>query len=269
MSSYELRDCESEVLWSCIDAGALTTRTIIRLHGAKPNWSRLIDRHYLEPYDTTYGEVMALGDATRDLIERYYPEEFKKLPYLTGPYSVADRAYLQDALNTLISDGYSFFYHTFKGASPMVAKRRGPDNQRTSQVVSTCLRVPKDEAHLLQRRWGQRVKTMEEITDEDKFVPQLGYPTLYASISGGGLSPRRVRALYNSASKLSTDWRSPMLVVVPDLNLHRDVLRLVSAEQEALRRSDQDAEPSTHYGSYPVLRLIEQSRPRLAEKKSR
>ena len=265
----QLTDFESEVFWYCADGGGRTTQSVIKRWGPKPKWSRLIERRYLRTVDTVYGEVLGVADAGRDMVRCEYPEDFKKLPYLMAPNTLADRAYQQDAITALEQEGYTVHYHTYKTASPLVTRHRGGERPSTHQITGTCLRVPETEAQILVLRWNQHVKMSQELSNEDIYAPQLGFPSLYATISGGGLSTQRVKALYQQASLQSSDWRSPMLVVVPDLSQHRDVLRRVSAEQAANKLADLNSQPRTHHGSYAVMRLIEQPLPSRVIRKSR
>ena len=262
LSATGFTDNESEIFWYCAEAGALTTRSVIRRWGPKPTWSRLLELNYLRKVDTQYGEVIGVGDVGRAQVKSSFPRDFESLPYLTGANSLADRAYQQDALIALGQMGYTVHYHEYRRASPMVIKHRASDRHWTHQIVSTCLRVPESEARMLALRWKQRVKEVKDVVGVEVHEFRLGFPHLYATISGGGLSKQKVEALYRKASSWSSDWRSPMIVVVPDLEQHRDVLRRVCAEQRACQLSDRTSEPETHFGTYPVMRLIEQPLPK-------
>lgn len=259
MSSSELTMLQAKVLEHCVKAGAVTTRSVIAQWGPKPNWSKLIDHKFLRAVDTIYGEVIGIGEVSRARVSEF-PKELQNLPYLVSASALADRAYQQDAFTALQQEGYTIYEHHYKRAS--LNRHRGSGHSSTAQIISTCLRVSKIEAELMELRWRQRVRHPKEIVGVERDMLRLGYPHLYATISGGGPSKQRVEALYRQAKEWSGDWRSPLLIVVPDLNQHRDVLRRVAAEQEDNRRSDRTSTPRTHFGSYAVLRLIEQPLPR-------
>lgn len=266
---FSATDTESDVFWAVLDAGALTTRTIIKKWGPKPNWLGLVKSKRLQEVNTIYGSVITVGDIGHEEVERRFPDEVTKLIYLKGPSAIADRAYQQDALITLTQQGYTIYAHEYKRASPMVMRHRDSRRPWTHQIVSTCLRVPEIEAQLLASRWGQRVKQIGDIIGVEAHEHRLGYPYLYATISGGGKSQQWVEAMYKRAATWSSDWRSPMLIVVPDLALHRNILRRVAAEQKANEDFDRKSAAPSYLGSYPVLRFIEQPLPRMVTHKSR
>ena len=110
---------------------------------------------------------------------------------------------------------------------------------------------------------------IKAIIGVEAYEHRLGYPYLYATISGGGKSRQWVEAMYKRAATWSSDWRYPMLIVVPDLALHGNILRRVAAEQKANEDFDRKSAAPSYLGSYPVLRFIEQPLPRMVTHKSR
>lgn len=261
----DLTDFESRVFRAVAEAGALTMRRVIAELGPLPNWSVLIDSQYLRRVDTVYGSVLGCGPVGREAVRTGHEEGLEALPYLTGASSLADRAYQNDAFQALFREGYTLGHHLYKTASPMITGHRGSDRPWTHQILSTCLRVPDTEAELISLRWGQQVRPPRGVEIHES---RLGYPMMYATLSGGNVSRQRVAALYTQARRLSSEWRSPMLVVVPDLTVHRDVLRRVAAEQAADQREARNSFPRGRLGSYPALRLIEQPLPKRVQRTS-
>ncbi|MBI0447142.1 hypothetical protein [Deinococcus sp. DB0503] len=161
------QDIQFEVFRRIADAGALTTRRIVRECGPRPNWQGALDRGALREVHTVYGPVLALTPKAR---ERMAPRF--DLPYLAGPSALADRAYQMDALSLLEEEGYTLARHEYK-RSGGVGRQAGT----TSQIVRTVLRVPRRIEAQLEQDWGfVYAPRFDAISGASPEV--LGYPAL-------------------------------------------------------------------------------------------
>lgn len=240
----DLTQLEIQVLESVMKAGALTVRRVIARHGPKPNWQGLLKVGLLREYQTAYGAVLA-GTRVAHQFNRH-SNLIGHAPYLTGPASVVDRAYQMDALALLEAEGYTVGRHEYK-RSGKVGYKAGT----TSQIVRTVLRVsPKIEAQLRQD-WD--FMSAPRQTPWGIYAEALGYPSLYASISSGGLKLPRLRALYRQHRLHIHEWRHPLLLAVPEEGKMRAYIRSLEAERariEASLRFEKLLFP------YPLIRLI-------------
>lgn len=225
---YESTVTEFDVFWAVARSGALTTRRVIREFGPKPNWGCLIRYGHLKEYQTAYGAVLAVGTAARK--DHSGPAQ-SRIPYLTGPNSVADRAYQMDALKVLIDRGYTVHHHDYKRSGKVgSAAREG--RRYTDQILSAVMQVPPDELRALHADWpGSRPYRADSW---GTYPPALGYPTLYASISSGGIRLPKLRALYKKHERdIKATWQTPLLIAVPEEGNLRAYIR---AEETAHRR---------------------------------
>lgn len=253
-------ETEIEVLNAVRRSGALSVRSLIRRFGPFPNWTQLVDWGFLLKTETTYGPVLTLAAATRDCLmaEGQLQGRKLKIAYLRGPGAIVDRAYQADAIAQLRSEGFTRLRHTYKQRGAI--REKSNNRYTTDQIVSSTLRVPDDEAEVLEAKWGVQVQPLNEVDQQD-YSHRLGYPTLYATISGGGIHVKRVIALLKVNRTAIVEWRSPLLVVVPDLAPFRDLQRRLDAIQEIELRQGQSASPRSYIGTYPELRLIAQPFP--------
>ncbi|WP_216325967.1 hypothetical protein [Deinococcus aestuarii] len=252
MGTLEL---ENAVLAKVLQAGALTTRRVIAEHGPKPNWSRLLREGYLREVHTPYGAVLAVTPRAHGLNaeQQIVPDA----PYLTGPSAVADRAYQLDALALLEAEGYTLDRHEYKRSGKV-----GYQAGTTSQIVRTVVRVPpayaarlKDTESYFVR--GHRIEreVLEPKADQwGSFEEMLGYPSLYASIGGGGIGLSRMRTLYRRHENDIHSWRHPLILAVPEEGQLRTFLRALEVE----RARTNDGGVSSHY---PRVRLLILPRP--------
>ena len=252
--TFQWTEKETHVFNDVLFAGAITTRRMISLRGPKPTWSRTIDLGYIREVHTVYGAVLSLGPVGRTNLKESDPQKYAKAPYLTGPNALLDRAYHNDALIILVGEGYKVHHKEYKVASGMGRTAEAPGH--TSQIVSSTVRVPLAEAARIEEDWRLTVLKPQR-TPSGEYPQVAGYPSLYASISGGGIRVERALALLRKHRLDLTEWRSPLLIVVPDLDPYRDLQRRLDRAQAALRRSAPGP-----LGRYPDLRLIELPLPR-------
>lgn len=222
-------------------AGALTSRRVQDEWGPRPNWYRLITDGYLNESHTLYGPVLSLTTRGHKVLA---VGEHRTLPYLTGPATVADRAYLNDAIQLMDDEGYTVERTEYKGAGGLRHQGR-----YTDQVTRTILRVPPRIEAQLRRDWGF-VHPLRPIPD-GSYPEQLGYPSLYASISSGGIGLARLKSLYRRHEYHIHDWRHPLIVAVPDEDKMRAFLRGLEAQARRLNGS----QPPLGYGLVRLLCL--------------
>ncbi|WP_216322903.1 hypothetical protein [Deinococcus aestuarii] len=252
MGTLEL---ENAVLAKVLQAGALTTRRVIAEHGPKPNWSRLLREGYLREVHTPYGAVLAVTPRAHGLNAE--KQVVPDAPYLTGPSAVADRAYQLDALALLEAEGYTLHRHEYKRSGKV-----GYQAGTTSQIVRTVLRVPpayaarlKDtESYFASGRYFVRRVLEPEADQWGIFGEVLGYPSLYASIGGGGIGLPRVRTLLRRHHLDIDNWRHPLILAVPEEGQLRSLLRVLEAERA-------QANPRNVSSLYPRVRLLILPRP--------
>lgn len=252
MGTLEL---ENAVLAKVLGAGALTTRRVVAEHGPKPNWLGLFRKGYLREVHTPYGAVLAVTPRAHGLnVEKQIVPD---APYLSGPSAVADRAYQLDALALLEAEGYTLARHEYK-RSGKVGYRAGT----TSQIVRTVLRVPPayadrlrdTESYFAGGRYFER-EVLEPKADQWGIYEEvLGYPSLYASIGGGGIGLPRLRTLHRRHEDHIHLWRHPLLLAVPEEGQLRSFLRVL----EAKRARTDDGGVSSRY---PWVRLLILPRP--------
>ncbi|BDP44824.1 hypothetical protein DAETH_47930 (plasmid) [Deinococcus aetherius] len=240
------RGVENEVLSKVFQAGALTTRRVTREHGPKPNWSRLLERGYLREVHTVYGPVLAATPLTRQLSAQQ--GVLLDAPYLAGPSAIADRAYQMDALALLAVEGYTLHRHEYRRSTGV-----GLGAGRTSQILLTVLRVPPRIEAQLSQDWGFVYAPKPDAWDIHPEV--LGYPNLYASISGRGIRLPRLRTLYRRHRFDIHVWRHPLLVAVPEEDSMRAFVRALEAERDELERTVPSPHPPPRF-PYPLVRFI-------------
>lgn len=237
-----LTPTERRVVNNLATAGALTSRHVTTTYGPRPNWHRLLQRGIIREVHTVYGSVLGL---TPDTWQKAMSVNRPQTPYLQGPTSLADRAYQMDALRLLKLEGYTLSRHEYKGSGG-VGRRGGT----TDQITRTVLHVPPSTAAHLAEDWGQVVAPTWDSTLL-QWPEVLGHPSLYATISGGGLTPAGLRRLYRRHHLHIHDWRHPMIVAVPDDRPHRAYVRALEARYQAA-----DAESRSSPQPYPLIRLV-------------
>lgn len=208
-------------------AGALTSRRVQVECGPRPNWYRLITDRYLNESFTMYGPVLSLTTRGHKVLA---VGGQRSLPYLMGPATVADRAYLNDAIQLMDDEGYTVERTEYKRAGGL--KHQG---RHTDQVTRTILRVPPRLEIQLRPRWGY-VAAYNQNPD-GSYDEKLGYPSLYASISSGGISLERLKSLYRQHHLDIHDWRHPLIVAVPEEIKMRAFLRGLNAQERRISRS--------------------------------
>ena len=200
-----MRTSERAVLQAVHHTGALTLRRLVADYGPYPNWRGLLDTGLMVERATVYGAVVGYSVAGY----RWACESMPSRPaYLQGPGALADRAYQADAVALLQARGYEVVSVAYK-------RGRKPDT-RTDHIVNMTLRAPLE-----------RVPDRRDSLRDDGLVwrPTRGYPYLYASISGGGITPARLRALLKVHEFSPAAWGHPLLIATPNPAALRPMLR--------------------------------------------
>ena len=242
------------VLMAVAVAGALTTRRVIRVYGPKPNWQSLIEQKYLREYQTVYGPVLALSDKGRaSYVDRPPEARHAHWPYLSGPSTVADRAYQNDALATLTSQGYQVQRHEYKRAGQVGAAARG-NRKHTGQITRTVMQVPEPQLRALLAGWGEGISHLP--SSMVATAPRTGRPYLYASISNGGIKLPRLKALVKQHRGDVTHWHTPLLIAVPEEGDLRAYLRSIDARARALFDQEDRQYHQAGKAFHPAAELI-------------
>lgn len=242
-----------DVVYRVMALGAVTTRRLVAEYGPRVNWQRLVEGGYLREYHTVYGSVIGLGPTTYGArAENPDVAELQEAAYLTGPTTVADRAYQQDALSLMREQGYHLVGAEHKRTGKYVGSKTA------AQWTRLRLRVPDLEMEGLEDHWG-RVRLPAQWTPTQH---ALGHPYLYASVASGGIKLPRVRALLRQHRMDIHTWRSPLIVVVPD----EGDLRAYVRGREARRRREhaEHRRLALHVGDppyYPEITLVVLPRP--------
>jgi hypothetical protein len=213
----ELKPAERKTLNWLAPWGAATVKRTVLTCGPRVNWSGLIDGGLVRVYrGTALGDVLGLTRAGRDLVAGAV--------YLNAPSTVTDRAFALEAVLQLEAQGYE--------RNGMVYKPK-PAGDDTDVAVRYRLKVPADEYGDLRdqlRNWRPFDPTAQVS------VPALGYPSLYASVSGGGLTAKRVTKLLTEHAGDISVWCHPLLVAVPEETPPlRRLLRRLEWERENAR----------------------------------
>ena len=199
-----LSEIESDVLRRVHYAGALTRRSLIRDYGPYPNWQRLVVDGPLHEVATVYGTVICYSaQGYRWALTAGFADPPS---YLQGPSVVADRAYQHDAVHLLQSRGYQVHDCTYK-------RGRRPGTY-TDIVVNLTMRAPADR-----------------LVTRTKPSSRYGYPVLYAAVSGGGITPARLRSLLRHHGWDQIGWGHPLLIATPNVTALRPTLRRLAATQ--------------------------------------
>lgn len=203
-------------------AGACTSRSLVASCGPYPNWHPLISMGLLVERATVYGPVVAYSARGYDWAYdwgvsmglTYDPA------YLQAPGTLADRAYQVDALVSLTQRGYESVACKYK-------RGRAPGTY-TDHIVSMMLRAPLD-------RVPDRCDSPRPSLTGIYYDDTRGYPYLYASISGGGITPARLRALLKVHQFSPAAWGHPLLIATPDPAALRPMLRRLAAARSENR----------------------------------
>lgn len=192
--------CARRVLDSILREGPQTTRSLIARYGPKPNWQSLLSPKCLVEHHTSYGRIIGPSRQLCDLDVT--------MPHLVAPSSAADRAYQQDAIRLLKTQGYVFTRREYKRSG-----LRGKVH-RTDQATRIHMRAPEAD-----HTWPPPTR------DDERCA---GYPYLYASISGGGIKEAQIRRLIKLHDWDIQCWDHPLIVAVPDAgalrHYHRHLL---------------------------------------------
>lgn len=208
----------AEVAWAVAKNGALTTRRLIHTYGPKPLWQDLIERGLLHEVHTLYGPVIGLTDQGRlraaELNRKREAEAFTNIyvPYVSGAGSLADRAYLMDAVQHLERLGYQWDHYTYKRTG-QVGRAASKGIKHTDQIIRTTMQIPERQM----REVLIHYRPLTQPTGNPGYRPEkLGCPALYATVAHGGLSAARVRRLLKMHKSHLDIWHAPLLLAVPD-----------------------------------------------------
>ncbi|MFC6664602.1 hypothetical protein ACFP9V_03990 [Deinococcus radiopugnans] len=194
--------------------GALTTRRLIHTYGPKPLWQDLIERGLLREVLTLYGPVIGLTDQGRLRAAELNRKASSNIyiPYVSGASSLADRAYLMDAVQHLERLGYQWDHYTYKRAG-RVGRAASTGIKHTDQIICTTMQIPEQQMRELLIHY----RPLRHPTGNAGYRPEkLGCPSLYATVAHGGLSAARVRRLLRVHKSHLDVWHSPLLLAVPD-----------------------------------------------------
>ncbi|OWL98966.1 hypothetical protein CBQ26_00470 [Deinococcus indicus] len=213
---------EQAVLGALRDCVALTSRRITATYGPRVNWGGLLTRGAIREVRTTYGPVLTLTDSELQRAGIQYR--------LRGPASLADRAYMMDAVQLLQKLGYEWVEWNYKAYR---------DQGLTGHITSAYMRVPEEEYWPLQNRYTGNRRTREDGTR----LEMLGEPRLYARCSGGGIKVTEARGLLKlHGTHIAGYWHSPLLLVVPEET---------AALRAYVRRVNEDARDRRQRGNCP------------------
>lgn len=234
------------VFRNVIAHGALTTRRLIQEHGPKPNWEALIQQGYLQEVPTIYGSVIGLTERGQ-----YHASGGGKwhVEYVGSAGHLANRAYLMDALQILNQRGYTLGHHVYKRSGGVgTAARNGL--KVTDQIIRTVLRVPEDEMRRLKAEFPvddqRNPYTMDSFGHWGEAV---GYPSLYATISNGGISAARIKSLVGTKHKKHLEiWHTPLIIATPKEAQLLPLVRSINSryrlkQEESYRRYSITAKP--------------------------
>lgn len=218
-----LRRAEMDVLRAVADAGAITTRRITEQVAIRPNWYRLLEFQLLTELHTLYGAVLIIAVNRREQVQDLLG--LTDMPYVAGPAVAADRAYQNDALQLLETEGYELDHCDYKRTALNGIVKP------TSIVTRAVLRIPRSLEQLMKYDYpGQRVAPPQ--FDYLSGMPEVyGYPSLYATVANGGVSLARLKRLYRSHEHDIHIWRHPLIVAVPDDRPYRAYLRKLDVER--------------------------------------
>lgn len=221
MTSPPLTPRCTAVLTAVAQAGALTTRRVIRAHAPKPAWLPLIEAGLVTPLATVRGETLVLSP----LGHAHLKETGDTHDRVIGVERAVDRAYQNDVLEVLEREGYRVTHRHLQG---------GPLGH--GRVVRYTLEVPPGQLEQLQEDWP----TVHPAPRPGTFHEHLGRPSLYATCSRGGHSEKSVRELLERVHHRDLDvWRAPLIVVVPELTPE---LRRFLRRYDTRRTTDLDAQ---------------------------
>ncbi|MFW8627638.1 hypothetical protein [Deinococcus sp. ME38] len=251
-------DTELEILEAIESAGALTSRRIEENFGPRPNWHRLLKDGMLKETKTVYGPALTLSAAHADRLGID--------GRLSGAGPIADRAYMNDAVETLVNQGYTWLRFDFK---------RGPTlGTHTSHIVRALMRVPPGDLRRIRAEWPRHAASQDarrpSHSSVDALKGKLGEVYLYARCSGGGIQPPEIRRLLKRHYHDLLEWRSPLLLVVPkDEGALRTFVRGHLAKKEAAHAKFEKTGLSQPHAHIPDFTLITQPLPDLIYRPSR
>jgi hypothetical protein len=232
---------QADILDTVIECGAVTERRVVHCFGPRAGWEDLVKQGWLRRYETAYGTLLALGPTWR----LHCVRSGRGQPLaLSGPSLVMDRAYQVDALTLLAQEGYHC--HSWVHAA------RWHHNVRiqSGQITHYVMRAPEAELETIRQQWGP----VSPPQPDSLYSAARGYPSMYATVSGQGITSAGVRRLLHNHQSSITSWRSPLLVVVPDPLHVRAVARATWAAEDRARHRWSAGQPDRVLP--PRLRVI-------------
>jgi hypothetical protein len=188
-------------------AGALSVKALDHDHPrveGRSAWDGLLVHGLARLYHTIYGPVVGLTPAGRQQAQGQVPH----VPYLMGPGSVVNRAYLVDALRLLKTLGYE---ESWEPPQYRRYPHRTAGRPYTDEIVSRTVRIP-DAAYAAVGyfRHGPPHSLLSTM------YHRPGLPRLYASIANGGITPKQGELYLRRHALAIRCWQTPLLLAVPD-----------------------------------------------------
>ncbi|GGL89918.1 hypothetical protein GCM10010840_29910 [Deinococcus aerolatus] len=202
-----LTDTEAAAFWYLAARGALSAEHLDRSfnnYELDTYWYGLNIAGLVRIYQSSYGPVVGLTDQGRAYARITLPS----VPFLNAPASVANRAYLNDALELLYRQGY-------KPSDDPPTSRRYPHSPtgrtHTDEIISCTVRIP-DNAYA---NVSYRPSRGSHSVLYNPYT-RPGQPRLYASIANGGITPKQGETYLKRHKHHITSWQTPLLLVVPN-----------------------------------------------------
>ena len=103
-------------------------------------------------------------------------------------------------------------------------------------------------------------KSFDELYQSDSvglYPPSLGCPTLYASISSGGIKLSKLRALYKKhEDQIRFYWHCPLLIAVPEEGELRAFVRGTEARERHMAEQYLRKGVYKNFHDHPLIELI-------------
>lgn len=184
--------------------GAVTHKRLDQRHG--PSWHALLDQDYVRTRRTVMGRVVTL---TPTLLPAIKDVGWKPTRIPQSPSTIVNRAYLTEAILLLENLRYKIDFDDARWSQAgSVLATKQERKLEPAHVVYMGVRIPQEMGERRGINIGKVVKSS---------VVREGMPRLYATISGGGVTPAKVKRLVTENSGYCAYWRHPVIVAVPEL----------------------------------------------------